>query len=152
MNHTPALLEYFAAHETLADLDHAESASPSLAICESLVGKRPDTGWKSVESWEWEAKWRAKLRFIRAKAMTEEAERIRSTEITRQSDGTQKKTGLSFSEALDAMKSGKSVRRNEWVPGSIAMVNGQFKDSADPIWGESIYSNDILANDWEIVE
>lgn len=142
MNHTPTLLECFAANEAISDEDIQHATV--------LVPDKPEEDPDAYVTWE--AKWRAKLRFIRAKAMTEEAERIRSTEITRQSDGTQKKTGLSFSEALDAMKSGKSVRRNEWVPGSIAMVNGRFKDSADPIWGESIYSNDILANDWEIVE
>lgn len=152
MNHTPTLLEYFAAHEALADTyqAHADAMQP---YAEILAGRPRPEG--KIEVMEWDANWRAKLRFIRAKAMVDEAERIRASESTRQSgslekaqsyiagfntNSNSKTTGLSFSEALEAIKDGKKVKR----------AGADSEIVVTPYHG--VYFSDILANDWEIVE
>lgn len=74
----PTLIEYFAVHETLNDLNQVppEHADLVTAMLEHLAGPIPKDELEASAAWD--AKWRAKLRFIRAKAMVEEAERIRA--------------------------------------------------------------------------
>ena len=64
------LLDFFAAHETLSDFDHPETSGPPLGVAELLAGPAPDKcNGNTVARYEWEALWRAKLKYIRAVAM-----------------------------------------------------------------------------------
>lgn len=152
----PTLLEYFAAHETLSDFDemteeHWAKLKPTF---EGMAGPFPKD-MKDIPAWN--ATWRAKLRFIRAKAMVEEAERMKdqfqvmSQEQQRQTEEVLalmrtdpmysiKTTNLSFSEALEAMKRGKKVKRKDWV-------RGISKDDVE----YHLKIESILSNDWEIL-
>ena len=69
-----SLLDYFAASETIS----AEDEANNISVFEGLVGPRPVVGWQEspLEWLQWEAKWRARLRYIRAQAMLAERERI----------------------------------------------------------------------------
>lgn len=164
----PTLIEYFAAHETLDDIDADDVVFP-VETAEKMAGPKP-VSWEDVGAWEWNAKWRAKLRFIRAGAMAEEAERMRvlatSSEIkaaimskdiaeTRPypdydkeweaipgNKAQPKTTNLSFSEALEAMKQGKKVARTLPILNSVRYMIGAINVS---------YS-DLIATDWRIVE
>jgi hypothetical protein len=65
-----SLRDYLAAHETLSDFDHPEEQMPHTG-CVALAGPQPDAkdGWEA--QFIWNAKWRAKLRYLRADAMIE---------------------------------------------------------------------------------
>lgn len=66
------LLDYFAAAETLADCEQMGGKS-----LEALAGSAPPDFQKDpIGYMEWEAKWRARVRFIRASATLAERERI----------------------------------------------------------------------------
>lgn len=166
----PTLIEYFAAHETLADMDHPSDTPIDLAFARSLPkGSLPSCG----DRWQYQAKARAKLRFIRAKAMAEEAERVRdegrvmSPEQQRQTEEvlalmrsdpmySTKTTNLSFSEALEAMKAGKRVKRKDWTRGHAEL--GPVTIIHATATGFTEYAlNDVgmdnaQATDWQIVE
>ena len=60
------LRDYFAAAETLDDLEHL-----LMAGAVALAGPKPEGDWSTnpIEWLKWEAKWRAEARFIRADAM-----------------------------------------------------------------------------------
>lgn len=60
------LRDYFAAAETLDDLDHL-----LMAGAVALAGPKPEGDWSTnpIEWLKWEAMWRAEARFIRADAM-----------------------------------------------------------------------------------
>ena len=72
-----SLRDYFASKERLSEWD-SDTAVPSKNMCEALAGPMPPSGWSAVsrEEWiailEWEAKWRAAIKFIRADAMLAE--------------------------------------------------------------------------------
>ena len=72
----PTLIEYFAAHEQLTDLDTLTNADRKalLPTMENLASPIPNG--VTLEFVERDAGWRAKFRFIRAKAMAQESERI----------------------------------------------------------------------------
>ena len=64
----------------------------------------------------------------------------------------QKKTGLSFMEAVEAMKKGEKVRREDWDYNmSMYFVNKEiyFNPNAQ---GKNLMVEEIEADDWEIVE
>lgn len=159
----PTLIEYFAAHETLQD-----PAYFSIAQAECLTGhKRPDAD-QHMAMLEWDAKWRAKLRFIRAKAMAEEAERIRKEHesslptfaevqaIMAASRPAPKTTNLSFSEALEAMKAGKRVKRKDWTMGHAELGPVTIIHATATGFTEyalkDVGTDNAQANDWQIVE
>ena len=60
------LRDYFAAAETLDDLEHL-----TMEGAVALAGPKPEGNWSTnpIEWRKWEAKWRAAVRFIRADAM-----------------------------------------------------------------------------------
>ena len=60
------LRDWFAGNEQLVDC-----VEISVPACEALAGKRPDGTWKDnpIALIEWEAAWRARIRYIRADAM-----------------------------------------------------------------------------------
>ena len=58
--------EQFAMAEQLGDLDHPDAA-PSKTRCEALAGPMPVRG--AIEQLQWEARWRAALRVMRADAL-----------------------------------------------------------------------------------
>jgi hypothetical protein len=64
------LRDYLAAHETLSEYDHAEAVFPD-ALAIALAGPKPDGNWSTNPiAWhQWEALYRAKLKYIRADAM-----------------------------------------------------------------------------------
>lgn len=178
----PTLLEYFAAHETLGDFGEMTEAhwAKLKPTFEGMAGPFPDD-MKGVPAWN--ATWRAKLRFIRAKAMVEEAERTRKEsepkdhvwaamvhplfntpqwgDYVRQNweriRGMQnttytvppKTTCLSFSEALEAMKLGKKVRRSIPHMASVCIHEGRFISKLGHL--ASFLPEAVLANDWEIL-
>lgn len=71
MNHDITLVEYFAAHD----------AAPVTLTPEAVIAIGMAPGKDEEPSSEWAAQCVAKIRFIRARAMAEEAERIRSESI-----------------------------------------------------------------------
>jgi len=60
------LRDWFAGQEQLPDCGELV-----MEACEALAGKRPDGNWTTnTIAWlEWEAAWRARIRYIRADAM-----------------------------------------------------------------------------------
>lgn len=64
---------------------------------------------------------------------------------------------MNFSEALEALKAGKKVKRSNWIGNeNIVLIDS---DHGGQYLGCSIYfeeallgSDSLLANDWEIVE
>lgn len=71
----PSLLDLFAAHETLADWDSPDVTIPT-GMSNALAGYEcPDHGaiCSTPEQWlamlQWDADWRAALKFLRAGAM-----------------------------------------------------------------------------------
>ena len=60
------LRDWFAGKEQLSDCHDIV-----METCEALAGKRPDGNWATnAIAWcEWEAAWRARIRYIRADAM-----------------------------------------------------------------------------------
>lgn len=64
------LRDYFAAHEKLSDHDHPDVPMPD-TIAIALAGPKPGGDWftNSIEWLQWEALYRAKLKYIRADAM-----------------------------------------------------------------------------------
>ena len=74
LNEGMTLIDYFAAHETLADFDQT-NACMSKSDAEKLAGSpRPEAGPDCADPlaiYRWEAKWRAALRYLRAEAMVE---------------------------------------------------------------------------------
>lgn len=72
-----SLRDWFAGQERLADFDDPEAA-PSIELCEAVAGKRPEGGWKDgnmLAMFQWECKWRAALKYMRADAMIAEREK-----------------------------------------------------------------------------
>lgn len=75
-NHHPgmSLRDWFAGQETLADFDNPDATMPR-GMAEALAGRpRPDHGAGNTrDQWlamlQWDADWRARLKFIRADAM-----------------------------------------------------------------------------------
>jgi hypothetical protein len=63
-----SLRDWFAGQETLGDFDHPEEKMPANGAI-ALAGPQPDkdAGWEA--HFVWNAKWRAKLRYMRADAM-----------------------------------------------------------------------------------
>jgi hypothetical protein len=164
----PTLIEYFAAHETLADFMSPDGQG---AVPISIAGENPDKSWDSIPAYEWQARWMAKLRFIRAKAMAEEAERIRaespcmSPEQKRQTEevsrlfsekpqDTLKTSNLSFGEAMEAMKAGKKVKRRDWILGHLEANTTLLHATATGVSEYELKDVGIensSANDWEIL-
>lgn len=164
-------IEYFAAHETLNEYDHPESSGVNLKFCESLAGPRPAVGnWDSQPIWEWEAKWRAKLRFIRAKAMAEEAERIRKEAKTETVEVVHPLFGapewsdyvLSTSSRIRAESNANATTPRKTSNLSFSEALEAMKQSDKRVkrkgWTLAIggtafvlMSDDILAEDWEIL-
>lgn len=178
----PTLIEYFAAHETLSDFDGTTEAHFAILkpTFESMAGPFPKD-MKDIPAWN--ATWRSKIRFIRARAMVDEAERIRKesepkdhvwadmvhplfgtpewndyvmsalshvrAESKSNATTTPKTTGLSFSEALEAMKQGKKVKRDIPNMASIWIHEGRFISKFGH--AASFLPEAVLANDWEIL-
>lgn len=69
-----SLLDYFAAHETLAEFDNPDCSIP-VAAYERYGGKAPEGGWSknALGMLERDAKVRAALKYMRARAMVEES-------------------------------------------------------------------------------
>lgn len=67
------LLQHYAGLETLSDLDHPKVNMQKL-IVEKLAGPMP-TNSSPEEVLLWEARWRAVLKVIRAKALIAELEK-----------------------------------------------------------------------------
>ena len=69
-----SLLDFFAANEKLADVDHPESTLPR-GCCDALAGySMPNKNTMEyneywIEYFKWEAAWRSALKYIRANAM-----------------------------------------------------------------------------------
>lgn len=69
-----SLRDWFAGRETLREWDNSDS-NPSAAFCETLAGPKPPHGWgyktedELVAMLQWEATWRARIKYIRADAM-----------------------------------------------------------------------------------
>ncbi len=70
------VLDFFAAHEPLADFDNG-NATIAKKLAEQLVGHGEPPGCLEfpLVALRWEAEWRAKLRYLRAEAML--AEKLR---------------------------------------------------------------------------
>ena len=63
------LRDQFAAQEQLADC-HQEGSGLSLKALEALAGRKaPEFAKEPLAFFEWEAAWRARLKYIRADAM-----------------------------------------------------------------------------------
>jgi hypothetical protein len=67
-----SLLDYFAAHDSLSDFE-ADCAVVSKELCVALAGNSPsgDRRTNPLEWFKWDSKLRAKMKFIRARAMLE---------------------------------------------------------------------------------
>lgn len=61
-----------------------------------------------------------------------------------------KTTGLTFSEALEAMKAGKKIRRPDWPVCRAWIEDGRILLTEDYDW--DLNDLELLAEDWEIVE
>jgi hypothetical protein len=141
----PTLLEYFAAHEQLSAQD-----------MRNIHSTIPDELRSSRDAYEDEvASKRAMLRFIRAKEMVEEAEANRTWHQEMKCEPwpkPHKTTGLSFSEALAAMKGGENIRRigsgYSWHVLDSKFVCRYEDGSLAP----AMFSRtEIMADDWEVV-
>jgi len=64
-----------------------------------------------------------------------------------------KTTGLTFAEALSALKAGKTVKRPSWGECTYYILNGgMIHFWSEDTWSEAIIeSSSVLATDWEIV-
>lgn len=60
---------------------------------------------------------------------------------------------MNFGEALQLMKDGSKVRREEWIEDTyIFIYDGDIRDEEGFNYIKQGITEDILANDWEEVE
>lgn len=65
-----SLRDYFAAHETLSDLELPESAFPFELLVELAGPMPPGMEYENtIEKAIWDSKWRSALKYMRADAM-----------------------------------------------------------------------------------
>jgi hypothetical protein len=64
---------------------------------------------------------------------------------------------MKFEEVLPSLREGKKIRRREWSSGCfVTIINGivvEYNPNEDEYYSHiDLFSDDILAGDWEVVE